>query len=173
MPRAKKLKPTLEGDAENEKAKYKKTKPTVMLFNYTIKAVIPTGPFANIQPEISVCAETLEEAEKFVIPHIDKLFVKYFNAYLNGIPEVKSTHKPPEPTQKLVNVATTDPEGLMKTEARIKAEQAINGCTSLEALTLVKSRIENSVKLTPEEKVVLAFTLNTKNDELFKQTNPA
>jgi len=175
MPRTKKLKPTLEGDVENEKAKYE---PKVMLFNYTIKAVIPTGPFANIQPEISVCAETLEDAEKFVIPHIDKLFVKYFNAYLNGIPdmatvqakkgtydEVKPTQKPPEPTQKEPN--------LLKTDACIKAEQAINGCTSLEALTLVKSRIENSVKLTAEEKVVLAFTLNTKNDELYKQTNPA
>lgn len=149
------------------KAKKEKVekKSEVMLFNYTIKAVIPTSPFANIQPEISVCADSLEAAEAFVLPHIDKLFVKYFNAYLNGMPntETKPTQKPPEPTQKEPN--------LLKTDACIKAEQAINGCTSLEALTLVKSRIENSVKLTPEEKVVLSFTLSTKNDELYKQTN--
>jgi hypothetical protein len=184
MPRTKKLKPTLEGDAENEKAKHE---PKVILFNYTIKAVIPTGPFANIQPEISVCAETLEEAEKFVIPHIDKLFVKYFNAYLNGIPDAKIAVNQVNNTVtvsakmgkyeeiKSEHQGHTSPpaHSIMKTEACIKAEQAINGCTSLAALSLVKSRIENSVKLTPEEKVVLAFTLNTKNDELFKQTNPA
>jgi hypothetical protein len=166
MPRTKKTKPTLEGDAENEKAKFEKP----ILTSYTIKAVIPTASFANIQPEITVWAHTLEQAEEFVLPHVDKLFVKYFNAYQNGIPEVKGvainkdTVVPPPPNAQ----PTT-----MKTDACIKAEQAINGCTSLEALTLVKDRIEKSVKLTPEEKVVLAFTLNTKNDELFKQTNPA
>jgi hypothetical protein len=198
MPKTKKLKPTLEGDAENEKAKYKnfteeliELKP--MLTAYTIKAVIPTASFANIQPEISVFAHTLEQAEEFVLPHIDKLFVKYFNAYQNGVPEVKSMQPESKSMQKETNLPKTatvsaskgtyadvsgtnavvpPPPNPMKTDACIKAEQAINGCTSLEALTLVKSKVENSVKLTPEEKVVLAFAINTKNDELFKQTNP-
>lgn len=179
MPRTKKMKPTLEGDAENEKAKFKKVAEKLIelkpiLMNYTIKAVIPTGPFGNIQPEITVFAHTLEAAEQFVLPHVDKLFVKYFNAYLNGIPETKSMQKQPESMQKPVNLNPTTNTGPtpapMKTNACITAEQAIAGCTSLEALTLVKSRIKNSVKLTAEEKVFLAFALNTKNDELYAQT---
>jgi DNA-directed RNA polymerase subunit L len=51
----------------------------VELVQYTIKAVIPTGPYANIQPEIIVKASSLEQAEAYVIPHINKLFGDFLN----------------------------------------------------------------------------------------------
>lgn len=143
----------------------------VVLVNYTIKAVIPTGPFANIQPEITVTATSLEDAEKYVIPHIDKLFVKYFNAYLNGVPAVKSTQKSPEPTQKQTHVSSGPTTNIgptpvhMKTEAHIKAEQAVNGCTSMEAINLVTEKIFNSVKLTPDEKKILSELITEKKAE--------
>jgi hypothetical protein len=54
-------------------------KSTVELVQYTIKAVIPTGAYANIQPEIVVKAKSLQEAEEFVIPHINKLFEDFLN----------------------------------------------------------------------------------------------
>jgi len=143
---------------KKEKVEKTVTDMKVVLINYTIKAVIPTGPYANIQPEITVAATSLEEAEKYVIPHIDKLFVKYLNAYLNGVPEVKSTQKPSESTQK-------EPRTPLKTEAHLKAEQAVNGCTSMEAINLVTEKIFNSVKLTPDEKSKLSQLISDKKIE--------
>jgi hypothetical protein len=65
--------------------------PTVTLMNYTIKAVIPTGPYANVQPEITVSAPSLAEAKDYVLPHIDELFEKYLNLSDRPKPRVVDT----------------------------------------------------------------------------------
>jgi len=102
------------------KEKKVKVKPAVKLIRYSVKAVIPTGAYANIQPEIVVEANTLEEAEKFVMPYMEKIFAKYrepqvvssvsqspIGAYIKLPKSVTTTasavSKPP------VNVATTSP----------------------------------------------------------------
>lgn len=43
----------------------------------TISATIPTGSFANLSPSIEVEAESFEEAERLVMPHIEALSAKY------------------------------------------------------------------------------------------------
>lgn len=55
-----------------------------MLKEYTLKATIPTGSYANIQPEITVEAESLEEAHAIVMPHIKGLFQQYSDMPLRG-----------------------------------------------------------------------------------------
>ena len=52
-------------------------KPNATLVSYSIKATIPVGSFANIIPEITVNAKTLEDAAAFVLPYIESLFDMY------------------------------------------------------------------------------------------------
>lgn len=61
------------------KTKVKSSTPTVILMSYTMRAVIPTGPYANVQPEITVQASSLDEAKDYILPHIDALYEKYLN----------------------------------------------------------------------------------------------
>ena len=60
--------------------KEKVIKPAVTMISYSIKMVIPTGQYANIQPEIVVSAGTPEEAERFIAPHMNKLWKEYYMA---------------------------------------------------------------------------------------------
>lgn len=85
--------------------------PTVTLMNYTIKAVIPTGPYANVQPEITVQAPSLDEAKDYVLPHIDALFEKYLNLSDRPKPRVVDTTpvKPVAPVVKEPMVITLTP----------------------------------------------------------------
>ena len=64
---------------KSEKA-YKKlmSKPKVELISYSMKMVIPTGNYANIQPEIVVKAGTVEEAHDYIAPHFNKLWKEYY-----------------------------------------------------------------------------------------------
>ncbi len=57
--------------------KKKKASPKFKLVSYTMKAIIPTGMYSNLQPEITVEAESIEHAERAVMPHIEALFAKY------------------------------------------------------------------------------------------------
>lgn len=47
------------------------------LKEYTLKATIPTGNYANIQPEITVEADSIEEAQKTTLPHIKSMFSQF------------------------------------------------------------------------------------------------
>ncbi len=49
----------------------------VKLESYTMRATIPTGQYANLQPEITVSAETLHEAETEVLPYLKVLFQRF------------------------------------------------------------------------------------------------
>lgn len=44
---------------------------------YTLTAVVPVAQYANLQPAIEVEADTIEEAEKQVLPYIEDFFNKY------------------------------------------------------------------------------------------------
>lgn len=55
----------------------KEKKPKFKLVSYEIKAIIPTGMYSNIQPCVIVESDTLENAERAVMPHIEALFAKY------------------------------------------------------------------------------------------------
>lgn len=55
---------------------------TTKLKEFTVKATIPTGSYANIQPEITVEAESMQEAESFAMPYIKQMFEQYSDAPL-------------------------------------------------------------------------------------------
>lgn len=57
---------------------------TIKLKEFTVKATIPTGSYANIQPEITVEAESMGEAESFVMPQIQKMFQEFSDAPLKS-----------------------------------------------------------------------------------------
>ena len=60
------------------------------LQSYTIKATIPTGNYANIQPEITVTAGSMEEAKSVVMPHIQSMYREYSDITLKtkGVTEL-------------------------------------------------------------------------------------
>jgi hypothetical protein len=64
--------------------------PNFKLISYTLKATIPTGQYANIQPEITVSADTIEHAERAVMPYIETLFAKYRDGGVRPIEPVRS-----------------------------------------------------------------------------------
>jgi hypothetical protein len=85
------------------------SKPVVaVLKSYTIKAVIPTGPYANVQPEITVEANSLKDAEDYLLPHIDALFEKYLNLSDRPKPRVVDT-TPVKPAVREPMVVTLTP----------------------------------------------------------------
>lgn len=47
------------------------------MVKYTLTAVVPVAQYANLQPTVEVEAETIEEAEKKVLPYIETFFNKY------------------------------------------------------------------------------------------------
>lgn len=67
--------------------------PKFKLVSYTVKAIIPTGMYANIQPEVTVEAESMEVAERAVMGHIEALFAKY---RVDG-PQAPQTPRPVAP----------------------------------------------------------------------------
>lgn len=44
---------------------------------YTITATVPVAQYANLQPSVEVEADSIEEAEKQVLPYIENFFNKY------------------------------------------------------------------------------------------------
>lgn len=134
---------------------------TPKLVSYTMKAVIPTGPYANIQPEIVVTAKTIEEASAMVMPYIDQLFTDYLNLSERARPKVTMVvreAKPDEPPKPPVNVGDSD--------ACKRAKVAIASCNSLEALELIVDRIAKSEKLSALEKLDLNIPIAAKRTSL-------
>jgi hypothetical protein len=153
--------------------KEKKIKPIVKLIRYSVKAVIPTGAYANIQPEIVVEADTLEAAEKFVMPYMEKIFAKYREPQAVSalsqsvpVPEVKTTVT----TASAVTPPAKKPTTPNTTVSFTRAFRAVTSCMTVEALDLIKNQIIKSVKLTDSEKAELAIVVEAKLSEL-KQSN--
>ena len=150
--------------------------PKYKLISYTVKATIPTGMYANIQPEITVEAVSLEVAERAVMPHIEALFAKYREGdrpqlkkedvkpgVVLVIPPTLPPQHTPETMQPVVKTGDVTPETVATTEPAIvltvpftRAKTAIESCTSIEGLALIEDQVGKSVKLIDSEKQILA-----------------
>lgn len=51
---------------------------------YTLTAVVPVAQYANLQPAIEIEADSIEEAEKQVLPYIENFFNKYSEKHKIG-----------------------------------------------------------------------------------------
>ena len=133
-------------------------KTPVELVSYSIKMVIPTGAYANIQPEIIVKAGTVEEAHDYIAPHLNKLWKEYYM-----VSERRPSAQAPE---TVITPKVPDQPAPASSVAFVKAHQAITSCLSLEALELISKQIGASVKLTALDKEVLVKQVATKFMEL-------
>ena len=88
----------------------KKPESKFHLVSYTMKAVIPTGQYANIQPEITVQAETLEQAERAVMPYIETLFARYRDGGVRPIEPTRPVVTPMAPARAVRPTFPTTPE---------------------------------------------------------------
>lgn len=150
-----------------KKEKTVKTAKAPRLVSYTIKATIPTCQYGNIQPEITVMAGTLEEAESFVLPHINKLFADYAEEpinkrlrFINKVPEVKQPVKvaiPVEQNKSAQPAKVAIPVDQNPSEVLAKTLKVIESCKSNDTLKVIAGQIAASAKLTQEEiKIALA-----------------
>ena len=143
--------------------KEKKATPVSMV-SYSIKMVIPTGAYANIQPEIVVKAGDMETAHAFIAPHINKLWKEYYMVSERvSQPATKPVERAPE-SQKMTATAVSTPSPASSV-ALNKATQAIASCMSKEALDLISTQVEKSVKLTDEDKVTLRVLVAEKTKD--------
>jgi len=144
-------------------------KPKVELISYSMKMVIPTGNYANIQPEIVVRAGTVEEAHDYIAPHFNKLWKEYYLVSERRPEPVKPTGVP------IVSPETTPgtPPAPASSVAFTKASQAITSCLSIDALDIIGTQVDKSVKLTDDDKAKLIPMLIDKKDELNGKVNPA
>ena len=142
------------------------------MVSYSMKMVIPTGEYANIQPEIVVKAGTMDEAHQFIAPHMNKIWKEYFNISKRREEPVTK----PVVSRPVATVATTPPAPVtpepvtppspVSSVALTKATQAIQSCLSIEAFNLIVAQIKASVKLTDDDKLSLAPLLMEKEAEL-------
>jgi len=165
--------------ATKPKKRVVKDSPKVEMVSYSIKMVIPTGQYANIQPEIIVKAGSIEEAHNFIAPHMNKLWKEYYlvnerrpeTEQRNGFSSPSTSINAPErfvtngPTYK----TETNGPPPDSSVALIKATQAIESCLSLAALDIIKKQIDLSVKLTDEDKSILRPLIDIKLEDLAKE----
>ena len=131
--------------------------------------VIPTGAYANIQPEITVEASNPEEAHDYIAKHMDKMWKEYFmvnERVVQEAPKVCPAVVAPEVSTQTGPTGPVSEASPTSNVAVIKATQAIESCMSLEALDLIKNQVELSVKLSKEEKPKLRFMIVERFNEL-------
>lgn len=152
-------------------------KAAVKLVSYTLTAVIPHARYGNLQPSITVEADSLESAREFIYPHIEELMSKYQEdqfgkaKFVPGrqettIKESEAPAKTPEINTE-VNTKEDGPEVpsehkevVLRSEPFQKAYTAIMGAMSFEVMAVIKNQLEISVKLTEEEKAELWVVFN-------------
>lgn len=161
------------------KAEIEKIKPKVTLVEFTMSAVIPTVQYGNIQPSITVKADSIESAREVVAPIIEDLYNKYSEQvprFLKPVIKEKEKIVPAEvitetikvePKPYVPNIATPDalkPEGhpvnatdvpfdnSKKNEAYSKTEHIIKTATSEPVLDIIEQKIKDSVKIAEEDK---------------------
>lgn len=176
-------KPTVKKVAPKPAAKKATPKPTVELVSYSIKMVIPTGAYANIQPEIIVKSKSIEDAHNYIAPHMNKLWKEYFMINERRPEPVKASafasNTTPMTAEQLVEVTgghiiggevpvnvPSNVPGPDSSVALLKATQAIESCLSLDALELIESQVIKSVKLSHEDKEALMPLLSQKAIDL-------
>lgn len=163
----------------------------VKLVSYTMKAVIPTMMYGNIAPEITVEARTIEEASRACLAHIEDLYRNYAEDGRDGRPakflqkaSVVETVRSTEPKKVESNPPSTPPQTVVspdpspkkeepietplaeKSAPFLKAEKAVAGAMSLDALGLIEDQIQKSTKLSVEEKPLLLEAVLKKRKEL-------
>ena len=153
-------------------------KSTAKFVSLTVRAVIPTQAYGNIQPEIAVTAATYEEAKAFVMPLIEGLFGQYSESkptflgkiaveekVVSGAPTPAAQPRPmgqvaqaqgnPMPAAQdnpaPVAMASAAPLG-PKPDPVLKAEKAIGLAATNDAAVLIQDQIEKSVKIPAEYK---------------------
>ncbi len=169
--------------SEDQKDVKTPRKPKVKLVSYTLKAVIPTGQYSNIQPEITVTADTIQDAERFVMPYIEELFAKYRDGGIKQItaqaPIVLTPKNESTPAigiaVPLVSIAVPDSIDTKVSEQKpaivlsfplSRAKKAVESCLGLDALKLVSDQIAKSQKLIESEKKDLMILVAAKHAEL-------
>jgi hypothetical protein len=125
--------------------------PKLVLF--TMKAVIATGPYENIQPEITIEAETLEHAHELVMPYIKGL---YRDFSINKTPSVIPKVSTPDVAMMITDIPTptekTKLDELNLSEPAMTAVNAIKATTSKEVLAQLKAKVLASTKIPQSEK---------------------
>lgn len=120
-------------------------KNSITLKSYTIRATIPTGNFANIVPEITVEADSLESASSVVLPHIEMLYSKYLDYTVK--PKIVT---PPVSEMKVVS------------EYYGRALKMINGTKNKAVLADLKQKVKDSNNLLDTEKESLYMLIDSK-----------
>ena len=106
-----------------------------ILISYSIKMVIPTVAYGNVQPEIIVKANSVEEAHDFIVPHMNKLWKEYY--LVDGkrpVEEPKPVAKPfipPTPPSVGPTIVTTP----LTTEKKELIEQVWGTSQGAEAIS--------------------------------------
>jgi len=109
-----------------------------LVSTFTIKATIPTGQYANIQPEITVNDITFEEIDTIIMPKIESMFMHYHN-FNEKI------------TEKLKQAQTENNQSILESQAFVLAKNALTAAKSPEAKLAVQQQISMSKKLTKYE----------------------
>lgn len=125
-----------------------KTQP-VTLISYTMGAVIPTMQYGNIQPSITVSAGSIQEAEDVCLAHIENLFAMFTKKEEEVLPVV-NVPKDVAIAKKETVAITTGPGCAFR-----NAHDALIGAKGEEAKNFVRMKIQNSMKLSKEEKRLL------------------
>lgn len=151
-------KKTLETEPKAEKA-------PVTLVSYTMKAVIPVMEYGNIQPEITLTARTIAEAEEVAIAHIEALFERYVPKKKEQLPTVTLpvVDVPAEPkvhAPKTPELATN--ESVTHTDAYTRGKKMIEATRNVNSLRLMQNSVATSATLTAAEKTELTALLESK-----------
>ncbi len=174
-------------------------KPKFKLISYTMKAVIPVGQYANLQPEVTVQAVSIEAAERAVMPYIETLFAKYRDGGVRPVEpvivkpvapvspkpvapilskvednvapaKVNAPFVPATPVDPVIEQTPITPNPVAQTIPLTvpfnRAKQAIESCTSHEALKLVSEQVEKSTKIIDSEKVELKKLVTVKYNDI-------
>jgi hypothetical protein len=121
--------------------------------SFVIKATIPTGQYANIQPEMTINDVTIEDVENIILPKIDAMIEKYLN-FNDVVLQNRNAQKavaPQAPVAPQVPTTTVTE----KSNAFINAENMLVSAQNPDAVQVIKQQITNSIKLTDAEKKVL------------------
>ena len=146
------------------------TENKVEMVSYSMRMVIPTTQYANVQPEIIVKGGTMEEAHAYIAPHMNKLWKEYFMISERRPEPVAKPAVKPVATPKqddIVEIVLVEPaDSPVSDVAFTKATQAIESCLSTDALDLIIRQIGVSTKLTDEHKKDLLPVIEKKSIEL-------
>lgn len=147
---------------------------SVKFVSFSVRGVIPTMAYGNIQPEITVSAATYEEARDFAMPLMENLFAQYSETKPTFLGKIEVTEKvvapapkaeattPSSPSSTAASESTTpEPQSSTstpekpKSEFVLKAEKMIGLAMTEEAAIRIQDQIEKSTKIATEDKPAL------------------